>query len=121
GGWIARAGAEPGSGGAHERPAYSASKGAVLTLTKSLALDLVRYGIRVNAICPGTTMTPLIARELETVPDREAMLRELETWGPIGRTADPREQAHGALFLASDEASYAVGTTLLLDGGFTAG
>jgi len=120
-GVIVLTGSELSFVGDPETPAYSASKGAVLTLTKSLALDLVRYGIRVNAICPGTTMTPLIARELETVPDREAMLRELETWGPIGRTADPLEQAHGVLFLASDEASYAVGTTLLLDGGFTAG
>jgi NAD(P)-dependent dehydrogenase (short-subunit alcohol dehydrogenase family) len=102
-----------------ETPAYSASKGAVVTLTRSLALDLIRYGIRVNAICPGTTMTPLIERELETAPDPERMRAELATWGPIGRTAEPDEQARGVLFLVA-EATYAVGTTLLMDGGFTA-
>lgn len=118
-GSIILTGSELSFVGDPETPAYSASKGAVLTLTKSLALDLIRFGIRVNAICPGTTMTPLVAKELETVPDPEAMRRQLETWGPIGRTADPIEQARGVLFLASDDASYAVGTTLLLDGGFT--
>jgi NAD(P)-dependent dehydrogenase (short-subunit alcohol dehydrogenase family) len=102
-----------------ETPAYSASKGAVVTLTRSLALDLIRYGIRVNAICPGTTMTPLIERELETAPDPERMRAELATWGTIGRTAEPDEQARGVLFLVA-EATYAVGTTLLMDGGFTA-
>jgi NAD(P)-dependent dehydrogenase (short-subunit alcohol dehydrogenase family) len=102
-----------------ETPAYSASKGAVLTLTKSLALDLIRFGIRVNAICPGTTMTPLIERELETAPDPDGLRAQLATWGPMRRTAEPIEQARGVLFLATD-ATYAVGTALLLDGGFTA-
>jgi NAD(P)-dependent dehydrogenase (short-subunit alcohol dehydrogenase family) len=119
-GTIVLAGSELSFVGDPETPAYSASKGAVLTLTRSLALDLIRYGIRVNAICPGTTMTPLIERELQTAPDPDALRRELETWGPIGRTATPEEQAQGVLFLASDAASYAVGTALVLDGGFTA-
>jgi len=120
GGAIILTGSELSFVGDAETPAYSASKGAVLTFTKSLALDLIRYGIRVNAICPGTTRTPLLEKELTTVPDPEAMLSQLEEWGPMGRIATPREQAQGVLFLASDEASYAVGTTLLLDGGFTA-
>lgn len=120
GGAIVLTGSELSFVGDPETPAYSASKGAVLTLTRSLALDLIRHGIRVNAICPGTTMTPLIERELETAPDPDAIRAQLETWGPIRRVADPREQAHGVLFLASDDASYAVGTALLLDGGFTA-
>lgn len=119
-GAIILTGSELSFVGDAETPAYSATKGAVLTLTRSLAVDLIRYGIRVNAICPGTTMTPLIEKELETAPDPEAMRRQLETWGPIGRVADPREQAKGVLFLASDDASYAVGTALLLDGGFSA-
>jgi NAD(P)-dependent dehydrogenase (short-subunit alcohol dehydrogenase family) len=120
GGSIILTGSELSFVGDPETPAYSASKGAVLTLTRSLALDLIRYGIRVNAVCPGTTLTPLIERELETAPDPEAMRAQLRTWGPIGRTADPVEQARGVLFLAT-EATYAVGTALLLDGGFTAG
>lgn len=120
GGSIIFTGSELSFVGDPETPAYSASKGAVLTLTKSLALDLIRYGIRVNAICPGTTMTPLIERELETAPDPDALRAELATWGPMRRTADPEEQARGVLFLAT-EATYAVGTALLMDGGFTAG
>ncbi len=120
-GVIVLTGSELSFVGDPEAPAYSASKGAVLTLTRSLALDLARFGIRVNAICPGTTMTPLIEKELETATDPEAMRRELQTWGPLGRPADPREQAQGVLFLASDDASYAVGAALLLDGGYTAG
>jgi NAD(P)-dependent dehydrogenase (short-subunit alcohol dehydrogenase family) len=119
-GVIILTGSELSFVGDPETPAYSATKGAVLTLTRSLALDLIRHGIRVNAICPGTTMTPLVEKELETAPDPEAIRRQLESWGPIGRVADPREQARGVLFLASDDASYAVGTALLLDGGFTA-
>lgn len=120
GGSIIFTGSELSFVGDAETPAYSASKGAVVTLTKSLALDLIRYGIRVNAICPGTTMTPLIERELETAPDPEAMRAALATWGPIRRPADPIEQARGVLFLAT-EATYAVGTTLVMDGGYTAG
>jgi len=119
GGTIILTGSELSFVGDPETPAYSASKGAVLTLTRSLALDLIRYGIRVNAICPGTTRTPLLDRELETAPDPDAMRAQLDNWGPIGRTAEPIEQARGVLFLAT-EATYAVGTTLLLDGGFTA-
>jgi NAD(P)-dependent dehydrogenase (short-subunit alcohol dehydrogenase family) len=119
-GAIVLAGSELSFVGDPETPAYSASKGAVLTFTRSLALDLIRYGIRVNAICPGTTMTPLLERELQTAPDPDALRRELAAWGPIGRTATADEQAQGVLFLASDAASYAVGTALLLDGGFTA-
>jgi NAD(P)-dependent dehydrogenase (short-subunit alcohol dehydrogenase family) len=118
-GTIILTGSELSFVGDPETPAYSASKGAVLTLTRSLALDLIRYGIRVNAICPGTTRTPLLERELETAPDPDAMRAQLDNWGPIGRTAEPVEQARGVLFLAT-EATYAVGTTLLLDGGFTA-
>lgn len=119
-GSIVLTGSELSFVGDPETPAYSASKGAVLTLTRSLALDLARFDIRVNAICPGTTMTPLIEQELETAADPEALRRQLQTWGPLRRPADPVEQARGVLFLASDEASYAVGTALLLDGGYTA-
>jgi NAD(P)-dependent dehydrogenase (short-subunit alcohol dehydrogenase family) len=119
-GVIILTGSELSFVGDPETPAYSATKGAVLTLTRSLALDLIRYGIRVNAICPGTTMTPLIEKELQTAPDPEAIRQQLQSWGPISRVAEPSEQARGVLFLASDDASYAVGTALLLDGGFTA-
>ena len=85
-----------------------------------LALDLIGDNIRVNSLCPGITQTPLLEQELEISEDQEATRQEFATWAPIGRPSDPREQALGVLFLASREASFAVGATLLLDGGYTA-
>lgn len=120
GGTIVTVGSELSFVADPETPAYNASKGAVVMFTKSIALDLIRHGIRVNAMCPGTTWTPLIEQELATSPDPAALQADLDSWGPIGRVARPEEQARGILFLASDESSYAVGTTLVVDGGFTA-
>ncbi len=91
-----------------------------MMFTKSLALDLIRYGIRVNALCPGITRTPLLQAEVDNSMDPAKTAAEQPTWAPILRTADPREIAMGALFLASDESSFAVGSNLVLDGGFTA-
>jgi NAD(P)-dependent dehydrogenase (short-subunit alcohol dehydrogenase family) len=119
-GVIVTVGSELSFVGDPETPAYNASKGAVVTFTKSVALDLIRHGVRVNAMCPGTTWTPLIERELATSPDPEALRHELADWGPIGRTATPEEQARKILFLAGEDSSYAVGTTLVVDGGYTA-
>lgn len=117
---IITLGSEMGIVAVPESPAYNASKGAVMMLTKSLALDLVRHGIRVNALCPGITRTPLLQAEVDNSTDPERTAAEQATWAPILRTADPREIAMGALFLASDESSFAVGSNLVLDGGFTA-
>jgi NAD(P)-dependent dehydrogenase (short-subunit alcohol dehydrogenase family) len=94
---------------------YITSKHGVAGLTKAAALDLVGYGIRVNAICPGMTSTAMMAPLLED-PDMRTML---EAQMPIGRLAAPEEIAQGVLFLASRDASYAVGTLLHLDGGLT--
>jgi len=88
--------------------------------TKSIAVDLIAEGIRVNSLCPGITQTPLLDAEIATSPDPDATRAEFAAWAPIGRSADPAEQAKAALFLASDESSFAVGTTLLVDGGYTA-
>lgn len=101
-------------------PVYVASKGGVVMLMKSLALDLIRYGIRVNAVCPGVTNTPLLQQEVATSPDPQQREAENLAWAPIGRVADPIEIAHPALFLASDAASFMVGSAVLVDGGFTA-
>jgi NAD(P)-dependent dehydrogenase (short-subunit alcohol dehydrogenase family) len=120
GGVIVTTGSELGFVADPHSPAYNASKGGVVMLTKSLALDLIRYGIRVNCICPGITTTPLLEREIAASPEPEATAAEFARWAPIGRSATPDEQAQGILFLASDASSFAVGTTLLLDGGFTA-
>jgi NAD(P)-dependent dehydrogenase (short-subunit alcohol dehydrogenase family) len=120
GGTIVTVGSEMGFVADPNAPAYNASKGGVIMFTKSIAVDLIAHNIRVNCLCPGITQTPLLEAEVETSANPEATRAEFAEWAPIGRTADPIEQARGILFLASEESSFAVGTTLLLDGGFTA-
>lgn len=94
---------------------YVASKHGAAGLTKAAALDLIEFGIRVNAICPGITDTPLIAGSLAQPGVREYF----DSMQPIGRLARPEEIADAALFLASDAASFAVGSILVVDGGMT--
>ena len=101
------------SGQAH----YTSSKGGLVMLTKSMALDLAPHGIRVNAVGPGVIETRMTERSLSD-PRRRAMLLSKV---PLGRVGQPREVANAALFLASDEASYITGTTLYVDGGWLAG
>jgi NAD(P)-dependent dehydrogenase (short-subunit alcohol dehydrogenase family) len=119
GGAIVTVGSEMGLVGEPNAPAYNASKAGVIMFTKSIALDLIGQNVRVNTICPGITQTPLLEEELRIAEDPEATREEFAHWAPIGRVADPAEQARGILFLASDESSFAVGTALVLDGGFT--
>jgi NAD(P)-dependent dehydrogenase (short-subunit alcohol dehydrogenase family) len=119
-GTIITMGSEMGIVAVPESPAYNASKGGVIMLTRSLAIDLIRENIRVNALCPGITRTPLLQSEVDNSLDPDKTAAEQAAWAPIMRVADPREIAHGALFLASDESSFAVGSCLVLDGGFTA-
>lgn len=96
-------------------PAYVASKHGVAGLTKAAALDLIGDGIRVNAVCPGSVDTPMLA----PLRDQPELWSQLAGSAPIGRVAAPEEIARAITFLASDEASYAVGTLLPLDGGVT--
>jgi NAD(P)-dependent dehydrogenase (short-subunit alcohol dehydrogenase family) len=120
GGTIITMGSEMGIVAVPESPAYNASKGGVIMFTRSLAIDLIRHNIRVNALCPGITRTPLLQAEVDNSLDPEKTAAEQAAWAPIMRVADPAEIARGALFLASDESSFAVGSCLVLDGGFTA-
>jgi NAD(P)-dependent dehydrogenase (short-subunit alcohol dehydrogenase family) len=106
--------------GIPERAAYTVSKHAVLGLTRALAVDHVKDGIRVNCLCPGTTLTPWIDRRLQEAADPEAALRALTARQPMGRLGKPEEMAEGILYLASDEAAFATGTALVVDGGFCA-
>lgn len=94
--------------------AYSASKGAVLSLTRAMAVELAPYNIRVNAICPGPTETPL----LFAVTDENERKR-MASRCILGRLAKPEDIAGAALYLASDEASYVTGQALIVDGGMT--
>jgi NAD(P)-dependent dehydrogenase (short-subunit alcohol dehydrogenase family) len=104
-------------GAATSQISYTASKGAVLSLTRELAVQFARENIRVNALCPGPVETPLL---LSIFGDDPAALERRRTHWPTGRLAKPREVVNGALFLASDESSYVTGSTFLVDGGLTA-
>ena len=104
-------------GAATSQISYTASKGAVLSMTRELAVQFAREDIRVNALCPGPVETPLL---LSIFGDDPAALERRRTHWPTGRLAKPREVVNGALFLASDESSYVNGATFLVDGGLTA-
>jgi NAD(P)-dependent dehydrogenase (short-subunit alcohol dehydrogenase family) len=101
---------------------YSASKGAVISMTRSIAIDFVKQGIRCNAICPGTVHTPFVEGYLaRNFAGREDEMRQqLHARQPIGRMGRPDEIAYAALYLASDEAAFVTGSTLVIDGGWTA-
>ncbi len=100
--------------------AYCASKGGVVLLTKTLALELAHQNIRVNCICPGAIETPMIRRFIEQSPDPKEFEQQLNDMHPLGRMGRPEEIAQAALFLASDESSFITGHALAVDGGFTA-
>jgi meso-butanediol dehydrogenase/(S,S)-butanediol dehydrogenase/diacetyl reductase len=101
--------------------AYSASKAALLHLTRSLALEVASQHIRVNCVCPGVVDTPMTDLFLAREEDPEAMRAEYAKSNPLGRIADPREIANCVLFLASDESSFMTGAPLIVDGGGLAG
>jgi NAD(P)-dependent dehydrogenase (short-subunit alcohol dehydrogenase family) len=96
---------------------YTASKGAVAQMTKTVALEFAAQGIRANAICPGVIWTPMVERFAGQSEEARAQLTQME---PVGRMGKPEEVAAMALFLASDESSFVTGTTLPVDGGFVA-
>jgi NAD(P)-dependent dehydrogenase (short-subunit alcohol dehydrogenase family) len=104
-------------GAATSQISYTASKGAVLSLSRELGVQFARQGIRVNALCPGPVETPLLLR---IFGDDPAAYERRRIHLPMGRLAKPREIVNAALFLASDESSYVNGATFLVDGGLTA-
>jgi NAD(P)-dependent dehydrogenase (short-subunit alcohol dehydrogenase family) len=99
---------------------YSASKGAVVMLTKGVALDYAKQGIRCNAICPGWVDTPINYAHAEMLGGLQHVYDTIDSFQPIGRPGRPEEIAHVALFLASDEASFMTGAIVSADGGMTA-
>ncbi len=100
--------------------AYVASKGAIASFTKTIAVDHARQGIRVNALMPGVIDTPMPARSLQRQADPEAARAFWMQRHPMGRIGQPEEVARAALFLASDDSSFVTGTLLFVDGGWTA-
>jgi NAD(P)-dependent dehydrogenase (short-subunit alcohol dehydrogenase family) len=99
---------------------YSASKGAVIALTKFLAIEFAPRNIRVNAICPGAVRTPMVDRIFAALPDPEEGWRANAAFHPLQRVATAEEIAEAAVYLASPAASFITGTTLVIDGGLSA-
>jgi 2-keto-3-deoxy-L-fuconate dehydrogenase len=117
GGSIVNMGSVAGLVGLRNRAAYCASKGAVIALTRALAIDHVADGVRVNAVCPGTVDSPWV-RQL--VDDAGESLDALRARQPMGRLGIPDEIAAAVLYLASDDAGFVTGTAFVIDGGLTA-
>ena len=103
-------------GAATSQTAYTASKGAVLAMTREIAVEYARQGIRCNALCPGPIATPLLAELLSDPARRERRFVHI----PMGRLGQAEELARAALFLASDDSSFMTGASLIVDGGITA-
>ena len=106
--------------GLRDLAAYGASKGAIVALTKSMALDHAAENIRVNCIAPGNTDTPILNTMFAKSPNPAELRRQMEQRHPMNRMARPEEIAYGILYLACDESSFVTGSTLTVDGGWTA-
>lgn len=117
GGSIINTSSVTGVVGVRNRAAYSTSKGGIVILTKNLALDYARFGIRVNCVCPGFVRTPLMDGLVQD-PER---LRKIIELHPLGRLGTPEDVANAVVFLASEESSWITGHALVVDGGFCAG
>jgi 2-keto-3-deoxy-L-fuconate dehydrogenase len=105
--------------GLPNRFAYGATKAAVIGLTKSVAADYIRQGIRCNAICPGTIQTPSLDDRINAFDDPEAARRDFVARQPLGRLGTAAEIAAMAVYLAGDESRYTTGTAMIVDGGLT--
>lgn len=100
--------------------AYNSSKGAVNQLTRSMALEYAKNGIRVNALCPGTVYTPLVDDMFEQLGEREAVEQRYISVHPIGRLCQPEEMAHAVLYLCDDNIGFMTGAMVSVDGGLSA-
>jgi len=110
-----------GLAGGPRAVAYCASKGAVVLMTKAMAIDHGRQKIRVNCICPGDTDTAMLRSEARQVGETEERFLAGSAQRPLGRIGTPEEIAHAALYLASDASSFVTGAALVVDGGGLAG
>ncbi|HEV7663672.1 MAG TPA: glucose 1-dehydrogenase [Chloroflexota bacterium] len=108
--------------GIERRFAYSATKGAVLAMTRQMAIDYVQSGIRCNAICPGTVYSPFVEAYLDRFHqgNKAEVIEQLHARQPLGRMGKPEEIADMAVYLASDEAAFMTGSGVVIDGGLTA-
>ena len=120
GGVIVNVASEAGLVGIKGQVAYNVSKAGMISLTQSCAVDLAPFAIRVNCVCPGTTETPLVKAAVNRAENPAAARRALEEARPLNRLGRPEEIASAILYLASEEAGYATGAILSIDGGYTA-
>jgi NAD(P)-dependent dehydrogenase (short-subunit alcohol dehydrogenase family) len=121
GGVIVNTASVAGMVGLRDRAAYCASKAAVIGLTKQVAVQYASRGIRCNCVCPGTVDSPWVGRLLDEAEDPAAAREALVARQPLGRLAEPAEIAAAICYLASDEAAFVTGSTLVIDGGLLAG
>ncbi len=119
GGRIVHVSSVAGIKGHTNRLAYSASKGAVIAMTKAMALELCHYNIQVNCVCPGTTLTPSLRERIRTSPDPELAMKQFCGRQPMGRLGEPEEIAQAVLFAASEKAGFMTGSIISIDGGMT--
>ncbi len=106
--------------GQRATPAYTASKGAVLSLTQSMALDYAALGLRCNCVCPGITDTPMLREHLDTTPDPEETLRQRVRRVPMHRAMQPDDIARTILYLSCEDSAGVTGTSIVVDGGYLA-
>ena len=120
GGVVVNVASEAGIVGIKNQVAYNVSKAGMISLTRSCAVDFSPKGIRACCVCPGTSDTPLVQKALQQSSDPAALRRSLESSRPANRLGEPEEIASAVLYLASDDAGYATGAVLSIDGGYTA-
>jgi NAD(P)-dependent dehydrogenase (short-subunit alcohol dehydrogenase family) len=120
GGVIVNVSSEAGIVAVPGQVAYNIAKAGLLMLTRSIAVDHARDGIRAVSVCPGTTRTPLVERAIQSAPDPQAHERWLASSRPAGRLGVPEEIAAAIVFVASDQASFMTGSEIVVDGGYTA-
>lgn len=119
GGSITNMASAAGLKAVRDRAAYCATKGGVISLTRSIALDYVDQGIRCNSICPGTVDTPWVERMVSQYPDPAGARAAMVARQPMGRLGRPDEIAQAAVYLATPQAGFVTGTCLVIDGGFS--
>ncbi|MEN6623197.1 MAG: SDR family NAD(P)-dependent oxidoreductase [Smithella sp.] len=119
-GVIINVASEAGLVGIKNQVAYNVSKAGLIGFTRSCAVDLAPFGIRVNSVCPGTTDTPLVQAAIRNAEDPVAARYDLEKVRPLNRLGRPEEIASAIIYLSSDEAGYVTGSILSIDGGYTA-